>query len=134
MQLKKYLMNFFWDLYIQLFPLGKAHKAHFSTSIWYNESWVPNLPYMYLDHIIAHETYHFFHAYPLNLLSHVSSNNVGHLELKNLSAVLLFWSTNWVYWNLGACNIPLERSWKYLSSNILHAPKLSEITVTKEKL
>jgi hypothetical protein len=26
--------------------------------------------------------------YPLNLLPHVSSNNVGHLELKNLSAYL----------------------------------------------
>ena len=40
---------------------------------------------MCLDHIIAHETYHFFHAQPLNLLPHVSSNNVGHSELKNPS-------------------------------------------------
>ena len=45
---------------------------------------------MYLDHIIAHETYHFFHALPLNLLPHVSSNNVGYLELKKFSAIFSF--------------------------------------------
>ena len=45
---------------------------------------------MCLDRIIAHETYHFFHALPFKLAPHVPSNNVGHLELKNLSADLFF--------------------------------------------
>ena len=33
--------------------------------------------------------------YPLKQLPHVSPNYVGHLELKNLSAGLVFWSINW---------------------------------------
>ena len=88
---------------------------------------------MCLDHIIANKIYHSSMPYPLYLLPHVSSNNVGHLEFKNLSADLFFWSTNYNFWNLGTFNIPLERSWKYLSNGILHAPKISKITVAKEK-
>ena len=45
---------------------------------------------MCLDHIIANETYHLSHALPLKLAPIVSSNNVGHLELKNLSANLIY--------------------------------------------
>jgi hypothetical protein len=60
--------NLFRELYTQFFTLGKAHhKVHLSTSICCNESWEASLPTMCLDHIIAHETYHFFHALPLKL-------------------------------------------------------------------
>jgi hypothetical protein len=61
---------------------------------------------------------------------------VGHLKLKNLSANFCICSTNYNFWSLGACNIPLERSWKYfqeLSNGILQAPKCSKITVEKNK-
>ena len=71
----KFLNEFFGGLIIQLFPLGKAHKAHFSTSMCYNESWEASTPIMCLYHM----------PYPLNQIPHVSQNNVGHLELKNLS-------------------------------------------------
>ena len=62
-----FLMNVFGGHYIQLFPLGKAHKAYFSKSIWCNESWEASLPSTCLDHIIAQQTYHFLHALSLKL-------------------------------------------------------------------
>ena len=62
-----FLMNFFGGFYIQLFPLGKVHKGHFSASIWYNGSWEASPPSMCCNHIIANETYHYFHALPLKL-------------------------------------------------------------------
>ena len=66
---------------------------------------------MCLNHIIAHEAYHFCLVLPLTLAPHVSSNNVGYLELKNSSADCFFGgSTNLNGWKLGACNIMLERS------------------------
>jgi hypothetical protein len=73
-----------------------------------------------------------FMPYPLNMLPHVSSNNVGHLELKNVSANLFVWSINWNIWNLGACNITLERFGKYHSNGILDAPKHLTITVANK--
>ena len=62
-----FLMKFFWDLYMQLFPLGKDQKAHFPSSVWCNESWEPSPPSICLDHIIARDTCHFFHVLPLKL-------------------------------------------------------------------
>ena len=65
------IIRIYWffleGLYIQLFPLGNAHNAHFSSSIWCNESWEASLPSLCLDHIIAHEIYQFFHALSLKL-------------------------------------------------------------------
>jgi hypothetical protein len=90
MPLNYFFNEIVWDIYTQLFPLDKDHKGHFLASIWCNGSWEASQPSMCLDHIIVHETHHFLHALPLNLLPHVSSNNVGHLELKNLSADLFF--------------------------------------------
>ena len=59
--------------------------------------------------------------YPLNGLPHVSSNNKGHLELKNSSAYLFLWSTYWNVWNFGARNILFQSSSTHLSNGILHA-------------
>ena len=73
----KFIIIFlFLGLNLQMFPPGKAHKAHFSTSMCYIESLYFALPY------------------PLNWLPYVSSNNMRHLELKNSSAYLFFGSTN----------------------------------------
>ena len=84
--------------FIQFFPLGKAHKAHFLASIWCNKSWEACPPSMCLDHIKARERYHSSIPYTLTLLTHVSSNNVGHLELKNLSAYFYFFCLPTVYY------------------------------------
>ena len=60
------IMNFLGGLIYNSSQLGKTHRAHFSTSMCYIESWGVNLPSMCLDHIIAHETYHLCLALPLN--------------------------------------------------------------------
>jgi hypothetical protein len=60
-------MKFILGAYIQRFPLGKAHKAHFSTSTWCNKSWEACPFSMCLDHFKSHETYCFFHTLPLKL-------------------------------------------------------------------
>ena len=109
-------------LNIILCVVVKAHKAQFSTFMCCIESWDVSLPSMCLDHIIAHENTIYILPYPLNWLPCVSQNNVGHLELKNLSTNLFFWSTKWNIYNLGVCYILLERSWKYLSKGIVHPP------------
>jgi hypothetical protein len=45
--------------------------------------------------------------------------------------LFVFWFTNWSFRNLGAFNIPLERSWKHLSNGVLHAPKKFKIVIVK---
>jgi hypothetical protein len=60
-----FLWTYLEGVYIQLLPLGKAQKAHFSTSMWCNESWEASPPSMCLDNIIAHETYLSFTPLPL---------------------------------------------------------------------
>ena len=52
-------------------------------------------------------------------------------SLNDYKFVFLFTSLN--FRNLGALNIPLERSCKYLSSGVLHAPKKFKGRVVKEK-
>jgi hypothetical protein len=49
---------------------------------------------MCLNCIIAHETYHYYLALPLKPAPTISPNNMRHLELKNSSAYLFFWSTS----------------------------------------
>ena len=46
---------------------------------------------------------------------------------------IYYWFSNSNFRNLGACNIPLENSWKNLSNSVLHAPKKFEIAVAKWK-
>jgi hypothetical protein len=43
------------------------------------------------------------------------------------------WFTSWHFKNLGAFNIPLERSWKYLSNNVVHAPRISKLQSYNQK-
>jgi hypothetical protein len=45
----------------------------------------------------------------------------------------VFGFTSWSFRNLGAFNIPLERSWKYLSNGVLHALEIFKIAVVKPK-
>ena len=126
----KFMMNFFEKLNIQLISVVRHTLRHlyYLTNIQKQVhplcAWIISQPVT--DTISSM-------PYPLYLLPHVSSNNVGHLELKNLSAKLFFWSPNYKFWNLGTFSIMLERSWKYFFSSILHAPKLSNITIAKEK-
>ena len=93
---KKCHYNSFFDetllgwVYIQLFPLGKAHKAHFSTSIWCKESWEASPPSTCLDHIIAHKTYHFFHALPLKLAPTCFINQCGISRTQEFGCIILF--------------------------------------------
>ena len=72
-----FLWNFFGALYIQLFPLGKAHMTHFSVSIWCNEFWEASPPSMCLDHIIAHDAYLSFHTLPFKLAPTCSIKQCG---------------------------------------------------------
>ena len=76
-----------------------SHKAVLSTSTRNLEKHV----HILCPYIISKPTRHtnFSISSPLNLLPHVSSNIVGHLELKNLSAYLFFWSTNSNVYDLG---------------------------------
>ena len=67
-------------LYIHLFPLCKARKVCF---IYTLKKQVCLLCALIISQPMKH-TISFMH-YPFNQLSHISSNNVGHLELKNLS-------------------------------------------------
>jgi hypothetical protein len=48
-------------------------------------------------------------------------------------STLFFWFTNWNFENLGAFNIPLDRSWKYLSNGVLHAPDIQNCSCKTEK-
>ena len=68
---------FLGGLYIQLFPLGQVHKAYILSSMWRNESWEARPPSMCLDHIIAHETYHFYLALPLKPTSTCFTKQCG---------------------------------------------------------
>ena len=45
----------------------------------------------------------------------------------------VFWFSNWHFRNSEAHNIPLKRSWKYISNSILHALKLFRISIAKCK-
>ena len=89
MSLKHIFNDFFWNLYIQLFPLGKAHKGNtfqHRYDVMNLEKQVRPLCAQIISQPIRHTISYM--SYPLDLLPHVSSNNVGHLELKNLSAYL----------------------------------------------
>ena len=109
--------------YIQLFPLGKAHNAHFSTSIWCNESWEASMPSMCLNHIIAMGHTISSISIPLKLaptclIKQCGTSRTHKFEL--LLLLLLF------YFLVG---VPCEMFgiwglWKYLSNSILHAPNL----------
>ena len=110
------IINFIWiflgGLYIQLFSLGKAHKAHFSTSIWCDESWEACPPSsMCLDHIITHKTYHFFHTLPLKLAPTCFIKQCGTSRTQEFERRFVFLVYHMICLKFGACNMLLERSW-----------------------
>lgn len=49
------------------------------------------------------------------------------------NCIFVFWLSIWNFSNLGVCNIPLVRSWRNTSNDILHAPKTFKILVKKWK-
>jgi hypothetical protein len=69
--------------------------------------------------------------YPSSLLPHVSSNNMGHLELKNLSANLFFGLPTDIFGNLGLVTYRSKGLEIDLLSGVLHAPKRLKITIGK---
>jgi hypothetical protein len=92
---EKYRYNIFFNdfiggLYMQLFPLGNAPKAHFSTSIWCDESWEACPPFMCLDHIIAHETYQLFHVLPLKLAPTCFIRQCGTFKTQEFECTIVF--------------------------------------------
>ena len=130
MSLKHIFNDFFWNLYIQLFPLGKAHKGNtfqHRYDVMNLEKQVRPLCAQIISQPMRHTIS--FMPYPLNLLPHVSSNNVGHLELKNLSAylfVLVYQLKCLEFWGLQYIVGKVLRS-------ISHVPKNSKITIEKRK-
>lgn len=49
------------------------------------------------------------------------------------NCIYIFWSTKCNLWNKGACNVLLERSWKYLFKAIFPAQKLSKFQLQKNE-
>ena len=80
---------------------------------------------MYLDHIIAHGTYHFYLALPLNSGSQMFTKLRGTSRTQEFKCNFVFLSTNCNVWNVGACNVPFQR---YITR-----PKIIYIAVAKEK-
>jgi len=86
------LINFndiFWGALYTTLPTRQAHKAHFSASIWCNESWEACPLFMYLDHIIVHEKYHFFHTVPLKLAPTCFIKQCGASKTQELECIFV---------------------------------------------
>ena len=65
---KKWYFNIFeWIFFDASYTTLLTSKTHFPTSIWSYKSWEASPHSMCLDHIIANDIYHFFHALPLEL-------------------------------------------------------------------
>ena len=68
------------------------------------------------------------------LPSFSSCGSVDQLLCNRLTTVdFIFWFTNWTFKKFGACNIPLERSWKHLFNDTLHTMKNHKTVVGKHK-
>ena len=81
-----YFYFVFWALYISLpSRYCMSHKAHFSASMCYHESWEVSLPSMCLHHILAHETHLCYLALASKPAPTCFQTTWGHLELKNPS-------------------------------------------------
>ena len=103
-----------------------SEKCHFKNVLM-------NLPFMCLNYIVAHETYQQYLALPFKPAYTCFIKQRGTSRTQEFKCRFVFWSTSCNVWHLEACNIPLERSWKYLSNSILYAPKFLKTTVEKEK-
>ena len=100
-----------------------AEKCHFT-------HFLMNLLFMCLNHIIGHETWHYYLDLPLEPT--FFTKQFGRSKTREFKCRFLFLFYQ-LQWNFRVCNIPFERSWKYLSNSILHAPKCFKITVAKQK-
>ena len=72
------------------FPTRQASQGTFLTSIWCDDSWEACPPFMCLDHIITHETYHFFHAPPLKLAPTCFIRQYGTSRTREFECIFVF--------------------------------------------
>jgi hypothetical protein len=82
------------------------------------------------------ETYHYYLVLPLEPTPTCFTKQRGTSRTQEFKCIFVFWSTKCNVWNLEACNIPLERSLKYLKIHfqwyITH-PKILKIKIPKQK-
>ena len=89
------------------------------------------LPTMCLDHIIAHKTYYFYLALPLKPAPTCFIKQFVTFRAQEFKCN--FFVLVYQLKCLKACNIPLERSWKYLNNGILYAQNILQSVVVKRK-
>ena len=100
----KLLMSFLKASYTSLL----TSKAHFPTSIWSNKSREASPPSMCLDHAIANEIYHFFHALLLKLAPTCLMKQCGTSTTQESDCRFVFYLPNKMFGIWGLL-IPFQR-------------------------